>query len=136
VSRREYPIQIEVNGSAIKKATIDPHFEDKHSTTEVIMAFPSKKRVETALKKLEKVDGTLALSENPTALEKFRWDLCQKFIKYKFANDLAQKELAKLLGVDESKVSKILHHRIDEFSTDRLIALYEKLDPKVKLKVG
>jgi len=38
--------------------------------------------------------------------------------------------------VDEAKASKILHHRIDEFSTDRLIALYSKLDPDLKLKVG
>lgn len=29
----------------------------------------------------------------------------------------------------------ILYHRIAEFSTDRLITLYEKLDPNVKLKV-
>jgi predicted XRE-type DNA-binding protein len=60
--------------------------------------------------------ATMALPENPTVLERFRWDLCQKFIKYKSENELAQKDIAERLGVDESKVSKILHHRIDEFS--------------------
>ena len=100
------------------------------------MAFPDKDKVKKALEKLEKVQGTLALPENPTALEKFRWDICQKFILYKLKNNLTQREISELLETDESKVSKILHHRIQEFSTDRLITLYEKLDPGVVLKVG
>lgn len=100
------------------------------------MGFPNKNQIAKALKKLEKAEGTLALPENPTALEKFRWDICQKFIKYKLAHNCSQKEMAKLIGIDESKMSKILHHRIEDFSTDRLISLYEKLDPHVKLKVG
>lgn len=100
------------------------------------MGFPNKNQIEKALKRLEKVDGTLMLSEQPTPLEKFRWDICQSFLKYKRTHECSQKELAEILGVDEAKVSKILHHRIDEFSTDRLITLYEKLDPNVKLRVG
>lgn len=100
------------------------------------MGFPSKSEIKEALKKLEKADGTLALKPNAGPLEKFRWDLCQKFIKYKKIHGHNQKQLAEHLEVDEAKVSKILHHRIDEFSTDRLIALYSKLDPDLKLKVG
>ena len=100
------------------------------------MGFPNKSEIERALKKLEKTDGTLVLKADASPLEKFRWDLCQKFIKYKKTHGHNQKQLADLLEVDEAKVSKILHHRIDEFSTDRLIALYSKLDPDLKLKVG
>jgi predicted XRE-type DNA-binding protein len=100
------------------------------------MGFPSKEEIKRVLKKLEKVEGTLALPQHPTPLQKFRWDLCQGFIKYKRTHDLTQKRLADILSVDEPKVSKILHHRIDEFSTDRLITLYEKLDPDLKLRVG
>lgn len=94
-------------------------------------------KIHRALKKLEKADGTLVLKSDGSPLEKFRWDLCQKFIKNKKAHGPNQKQLAELLEVDEAKISKILHHRIDEFSTDRLIALYySKLDPSLKLKVG
>jgi predicted XRE-type DNA-binding protein len=100
------------------------------------MGFPSKEQIKKALEKLEKIDGTLALPENPNVLEKFRWDICQKFIKYKRTHNCSQKKLAEILKVDEPKISKILHHRIDEFSTDRLISLYEKLDPSMKLKVS
>ena len=100
------------------------------------MAFPTKDRIEKALKKLEKAEGALALPENPTALEKFRYELCQKFVKHILKNKCTQKELASILEIDEAKVSKILNHRIDEFSTDRLISLYEKLNPAVKLAVS
>jgi len=100
------------------------------------MGFPSKKEIERALKKLENVEGTLMPPENPTPLQKFRHDIQQKFVIYKREKGISQREMAELLGVDEGKVSKILHNRLDEFSTDRLINLYEKLNPKVKLKVS
>jgi len=100
------------------------------------MAFPNKEKVTKALKKLEQVSGTLALGESPTALEKFRWDICQHFLTYKRKRNCTQKQMAELIGIDEAKMSKILHHRIDEFSTDRLILLYEKLNPGLRLKVS
>ncbi len=100
------------------------------------MPFPNKKEINQSLKKLNKLEGTLALKSDATPLEKFRFELCQKFIIFKKNNGLNQKELAEMLGTDEPKVSKILHHRIDEFSTDRLIDLYSRLDPDLKLKVS
>ncbi len=100
------------------------------------MGMPNKAELERALRKLKKVEGTLALKSNATPLEKFRFDICQKFLNYKKSHGGNQKELAELLGVDEAKVSKILRHRIDEFSTDRLIDLYSRLDPDLKLRVG
>jgi predicted XRE-type DNA-binding protein len=100
------------------------------------MAFPKREEIKRVLKKLENAEGTLALPENPTSLQKFRWDIQQKFVAYILEKGISQRKLAEILEIDEGKVSKILHHRLDEFSTDRLIMLYEKLDPKVKLKVG
>jgi predicted XRE-type DNA-binding protein len=100
------------------------------------MGFPNKTEIKRVLKKLEKAEGTLALPRNPTPLEKFRWDIQQKFVVYILEKKISQRELAGILEIDEGKVSKILHNRIDEFSTDRLILLYEKLNPSVKLKVG
>jgi predicted XRE-type DNA-binding protein len=100
------------------------------------MGFPSRKEIKSVLKELENVEGTLALNPDATPLEYFRWKICQNFIKFTRYQGWNQKQLAEKLGIDEAKVSKILHHRIDEFSTDRLITLYEKLDPKVKLSIG
>ena len=100
------------------------------------MGFPEKKKIKKVLRELQGSKGTLALSENPTALEKFRWDICQHFIIYKRKHHYTQKQLAEIIDLDEPKMSKILRHRIEEFSTDRLISLYERLNPKVQLKVS
>lgn len=100
------------------------------------VGFPSKEQVKKALKKLEKVQGTLPLPENPTPLEKFRYDIQQKFVIYKHEKRITQRQMAETLEVDEGKVSKILHNRLEEFSTDRLINLYIKLNPHAKLRVG
>lgn len=100
------------------------------------MSFPNKKQLDKARAKLTHAEGTLMIASNATPLEKFRWDICQKFIQYKIEHQISQEELAEALGVDKAKVSKILHHRIEEFSTDRLIKLYQELNPQIKLKVG
>jgi predicted XRE-type DNA-binding protein len=100
------------------------------------MGMPSKAEIEKALKRLEKVEGSLAPPANPTPLEKFRHDIQQKFVVYRRKANISQREMADLLGVDEGKVSKLLRNRLDEFSTDRLIDLYTKIEPDVKLKVS
>jgi predicted XRE-type DNA-binding protein len=100
------------------------------------MGFPDKKTLDKVRAKLEKMEGTLMLSPDASPLEKLRWDICQKFLQYKNKHEMTQDEMAEILGVDKAKISKILHHRIDEFSTDRLITLYQQLNPEIKIKVG
>jgi predicted XRE-type DNA-binding protein len=100
------------------------------------MSFPSKKQLEKVRARLENAEGTLMLAPDATPLEKLRWDICQKFIQYKAEHHMTQEELAECLGVDKAKISKILHHRIEEFSTDRLMKLYQGLNPRMKIKVG
>ncbi len=100
------------------------------------MGFPSKKKIENILEDLEKAEGTIVPGVSATPLEKFRFELCQRFVRYKKKHHLKQNELARILEVDEAKVSKILRNRIEEFSTDRLINLYSRLDPSVQLRVS
>ena len=100
------------------------------------MTFPDDKTLKKMRSKLEKLNGTLMLPEYPTPLEQFRWDICQKFVKYKRENGITHEEMGKLLGVDKGKISKILRHRVDEFSTDRLISYLQILEPDTSLKVG
>ena len=100
------------------------------------MGMPSRAEIQRALKKLEKVEGFLSPPENPTPLQKFRFEIQQKFVVYLLKNKISQREMAKILGIDEGKVSKLLRNRLNEFSTDRLINLYTKIEPDVDLKVG
>jgi predicted XRE-type DNA-binding protein len=100
------------------------------------MSFPDKKRLDKMRSRLEKAEGTVMLSPDATPLEKLRWDICQGILKFKNDHNMTQDELAKAMGIDKSKVSKILHHRIKEFSTDRLIKLLQGLKPRIKIKVS
>ena len=97
------------------------------------MGFPSEKELAKIRKKLEKEPGTLMPSENPTSAEKLRWEICQEFVKFSNRKGLKNVELAKLLGVHESDVSKILHHRIEKMTTDKLLQLLSKIRPKLKV---
>src|SRR5271157_5613953 len=100
------------------------------------MSFPDKKHLDRAQKKVKDVEGTLMLPPVASPLERLRWDICQKFLKFKKQHDMSQDQLAHTLGIDKAKISKILRHRITEFSTDRLISLYQELNPGTKIKVS
>lgn len=86
-------------------------------------------------KKLSKAQGTLMPPRNPTAIEKLRWDICQEFVKYAARHDLKSIDLAEKLGVHESETSRILRHRIDRFSTDKLAELLQRLNPRYKIQI-
>jgi predicted XRE-type DNA-binding protein len=100
-----------------------------------MMAFPKEKELAKIRKQLAKAQGTLMLPENPSQLQKLRWDITREFVKYALEHKLKSLELAKELGIHESEISRILHHRIDRFSTDKLISLLEKIRPNHKIQL-
>ena len=97
---------------------------------------PNRREVRKVLRNLKNIEGTLALSPKATPLQKFRYDLQQKLVRFANTENLTNKEMASLLGIDEAKMSKIFRNRLEGFSTDRLITLYQKINPKLKLKVS
>jgi len=100
------------------------------------MRYPSKKKLEEMDRKLKDVEGTLMVGPSSSPVEKFRWDLCQNLVKYMTEKDLSQVEFAKLLGIDQSRVSEIVNHRVDRVSTDKLISYNETINPKVEFKIA
>lgn len=68
--------------------------------------------------------------------EKFRWELCQNLVRFMVKKNLSQIDFAKLLGVDQARVSEVVNHRIDKVSTDKLIAYNEIINPKVEFKIA
>jgi predicted XRE-type DNA-binding protein len=102
------------------------------------MKFPNEKQLAKARKKLEKSEGSLVLSPKATPLEKFRYEICRQFVIYQREHDLKSKELAKIVGVDDSVMSKVLRYRHERFTTDKLIQMLSKIYPKhhLTLKVS
>ncbi len=72
------------------------------------MKFPNQKQLAKVRKKLEKSEGSLVLSPTSTPLEKFRYNICRQFVIYQREHELKCKDLAKIVGVDESIMSKVL----------------------------
>ena len=105
-------------------------------TGEINMGFPDAKKIKEMAEKLDKVDGTLSLSPSASSLERFRFEIQQEFMKYKLEEGISGEELSERLGVDKAKVSKILRHRLDEFSTDRLLKLLSVIRPDLEYKIA
>jgi len=68
--------------------------------------------------------------------DQVKHDLCQQIIIYKDKKGLKQKELGKLLGANEARVSEIVHYKIDKFTADKLMEFLEMLNPRAHVKVS
>ena len=64
--------------------------------------------------------------------------LCEQFLGYVNKHGINQRELAARIETDESVVSKILHIKVDEFTTDFLVkklnALYSDIEIKIRAR--
>lgn len=98
--------------------------------------FPSEKELKLIRKKTKRMRGTEMLPPNASALERTKYDLCKRLLVYMRENELTQRELAKKLGVVESRVSEVLHYRLKKLTLDRLYKYHEILDPDFALKVA
>ena len=100
------------------------------------MKYPSKKKLAEIDAKLSEAEATFMAGESSSPAKKFRWDLCQSLVRFMHESNLSQVEFAKLLGIDQARVSEIVRHRIDRVSTDKLISYVEKLNPRIRFKIA
>lgn len=87
-------------------------------------------------KKTGRMQGTAMLPPNATPLDKAKFELCKQLLVYMRKHELSQRELAKQLGVVESRVSEIVHYRIKKLTLDRLVKYHQTVDPDFELKVA
>jgi len=97
--------------------------------------FPSEKELNEARKALAKAPGARMLSPNASPVERLKFSLCEKFVTYLLDHKLSQRELAEVIGIDESLVSKIIHYNFDDFTIDRLVKYLSVLFPKADLEI-
>ncbi len=100
------------------------------------MSFSSEKELVQVRKRLEKVDGFLTLDPEANELAKFRYQICQSILKFAHKKGLSTTEMAEKLRITVADTSRIFNHRIDRFSTDKLLKLYAIIKPNYKLKVS
>ena len=80
----------------------------------------------------DRVMGSSVLASDAPPSEKFKYKLCEMILVYRRKSGLKQKELAKLLDIDEARMSEVLHYKIEQFTSDRLQEYVQILYPRVK----
>ena len=100
------------------------------------MSFPSEKKLKEMRKRLKNKEGFLMLSPDADELSKLRFRLCQELLKYAQNQEFNSTEMADFLDITKADMSRIFNHRIERFSTDKLLKLYAKVKPDYRLKVS
>jgi predicted XRE-type DNA-binding protein len=99
--------------------------------------FPDRKRLDEVRRRLSdpSVLGSSLLPDNASPIDRAKFKACEAIIKFRRKNGLKQKELAASLGIDESRMSEILHYKIEGFTLDRLVGYAQVLYPNLKLEL-
>lgn len=98
--------------------------------------FPSEATLRQIRKKMSRAKGSRTLPPDADLLDKSKYELCRQFVKHCLDNQLTQRELAAMLGINESRVSEIVHYHIHKLTLDRLVRYLEKIRPKAEVKVA
>jgi hypothetical protein len=65
--------------------------------------------------------GSWALPVNATYAEKYKYDLCQKVIRFKRENNLSTEEIARKLHLRVEEVENILFCHINKFELENIL---------------
>jgi len=99
----------------------------------------SKQEFEQILQELESPnyvgEGFWSLPENPTPLEKSKYDICQKILAYQKKHKLTDKEVAQRINLTTGETEDILFCRIDYFTLDRLMTYANELFEPLEIKI-
>lgn len=80
-------------------------------------------------------NGSWSLPENPTPLEKAKYEICRQMTSYKQDNNLSAAEISKKINLTNSETQDILLYHIDYFTLDRLITYAGKLFSTLEIRV-
>lgn len=78
----------------------------------------------------------IGLGENPTAEEKFKYEICQSIARYKRVNKLSSQEVIVRIEVSQDQLNDILYGRISHFSLNELVNYLEKLHVPFQVSIN
>ena len=80
-------------------------------------------------------NGFWDLPENPTPLEKVKYELCEKVLGYQEDNNLSDEKIAKKINLTLPKTQDILFCRIEKVNWDNLLNAISKIFSPAEIKV-
>ena len=98
--------------------------------------WPSEETLKRMDKKLSRAKGSRVLPPDADPVGHIKYNLCKAVVIYCQEHNLSQRDLAKLLDVSESRVSQMVHYRIEKLTIDRLVKHLTRLKQTVKIQVA
>lgn len=98
--------------------------------------WPSETTLRRMDRKLIRSEASATLPPDASAIDQFKFDLCKKLLVHMKNQSLNQRQFAKVLGVNESRVSEIIHYKVKRVTADRLMAYLEMIDEKARFRVA
>jgi len=98
--------------------------------------WPEENALKRIDKKLARVKGSRVRPAEVDPVESIKYRLCEAVVRYCVEHEMSQRDLANLLEVSESRVSEMVHYRIEKLTIDRLVRHLAKLKQKVKVQVA
>ncbi len=102
----------------------------------LVAKFPSEQELKLIRKKMACVKGSEGLSPDASPLDRAKYDVCEQILVFMKKKKMTQRELAEVLGTSETRVSEIIHYRIQKFTLDRLITFLQMIKPMLTLKIA
>ena len=72
---------------------------------------------------------------NANEIELFKIKICHLIDGYRIEKQLKKKEVAKLLGIDESRMSEMMNGKIENYTIERLYGYLKTLNPDYAIKI-
>ena len=82
--------------------------------------------------KVKKIIGSISPADGASQIEKMKYAIAYDMVLFKQKSGISQTDMAKLIGVNKSRITEILHYRISKFSLDTLVQYLFKLEGRVK----
>jgi predicted XRE-type DNA-binding protein len=79
--------------------------------------------------------GSKVIGEDATVLDKTKYQFSQAITRYFVRNNLTERKMANLLGLDKSSTTKLLRGFVENFALDSLISYVEKLNIPCQVKI-
>jgi predicted XRE-type DNA-binding protein len=96
----------------------------------------SVKEVQSLRRSTARAMGTRLPGPRATALEKAKFEVVQRLLRYMQTQALSQAALAKALGVTGPRLSKLLHNRTEDVTLDYLLRLYQRIHERLVVRIA
>jgi predicted XRE-type DNA-binding protein len=109
--------------------------QPKESLKKLSYQYPPRDKEILAKMKHPDYEGNFLLPSDATLLDKAKYRICEKILKYKCGNKLTVEKLAERINLSVPETKELLFCHIQKFTLDRLITYFDNLHIPFEIKI-